>query len=171
MNVWMYVLCNRPQVLQAHFSRIGLLCEDRLAQPDTWHIELDRRVQHRPNLTKNCSLKMESYVNILWKPSPNFFREIAPKVLLVGLGSVLFRDAPYIHFTRSLHWRQTDRLVRRSCTHTSRSRWMESIRVFSCASNGNGIWYFTTRLATLQTSLFHQGSGWTSRSAREPCHQ
>ena len=40
-------------------------------------------------------LNMDAYLRILNKPSPNFLREIAPKVLLVGLGSVLFRDAPY----------------------------------------------------------------------------
>lgn len=38
---------------------------------------------------------MEAYMRILGKKTPQFMREIAPKVLLVGLGSVLFRDAPY----------------------------------------------------------------------------
>ena len=36
---------------------------------------------------------MDAYLSILRKPTPQFSRQIAPKVLLVGLGSVLFRDA------------------------------------------------------------------------------
>ena len=38
---------------------------------------------------------LEAYLNILGKPTPQFCREIAPKTLLIGLGSVLFRDAIY----------------------------------------------------------------------------
>ena len=38
---------------------------------------------------------MEAYLRILNKPTPYFYREVAPKVLLLGLGSVLFRDAVY----------------------------------------------------------------------------
>lgn len=38
---------------------------------------------------------MEAYLRILGKPTPQFIREIAPKTLLIGLGSVLFRDAVY----------------------------------------------------------------------------
>lgn len=38
---------------------------------------------------------MEAYLRILGKPTPQFIGEIAPKVLLVGLGSVVFRDAVY----------------------------------------------------------------------------
>ena len=38
---------------------------------------------------------MAAYLRILSKPTPQFIRQIAPKVLLVGLGSVLFRDAVY----------------------------------------------------------------------------
>ena len=40
-------------------------------------------------------LNLEAYMRILGKPTPQFIREIAPKVVLVGLGSVLFRDAVY----------------------------------------------------------------------------
>jgi len=38
---------------------------------------------------------MEAYLRILGKPTPQFIREIAPKTLMIGLGSVLFRDAVY----------------------------------------------------------------------------
>lgn len=38
---------------------------------------------------------LEAYLSILGKKTPQFKIEIAPKVLLVGLGSTLFRSAPY----------------------------------------------------------------------------
>ena len=38
---------------------------------------------------------LEAYLRILGKPTPQFVREIAPKTLLVGLGSTKFRDATY----------------------------------------------------------------------------
>jgi len=41
------------------------------------------------------SANLEAYLRILGKPTPQFKRLIAEKTLLVGLGSVLFRDAIY----------------------------------------------------------------------------
>jgi hypothetical protein len=38
---------------------------------------------------------LEAYLRILGKKTPQFKIEIAPKVLLLGLGSTLFRSAPY----------------------------------------------------------------------------
>ena len=38
---------------------------------------------------------LEAYLRILKKPTPHFMREIAPKVLIVGLGSTQFRDSKY----------------------------------------------------------------------------
>jgi len=38
---------------------------------------------------------LEAYLEILGKKTPQFAHEIAPKVLLVGVGSTVFRDAPY----------------------------------------------------------------------------
>lgn len=38
---------------------------------------------------------LEAYLRILKKPTAQFIREIAPKVLIVGLGSTQFRDSKY----------------------------------------------------------------------------
>lgn len=38
---------------------------------------------------------MESYLSILGKPTPYFRRDIADKVVLLGLGSTAFRTAQY----------------------------------------------------------------------------
>jgi hypothetical protein len=38
---------------------------------------------------------LEAYMRILGKPTPYFSREVAPKVLMVGLGSTVFRDSLY----------------------------------------------------------------------------
>ena len=74
---------------------------------------------------------MEAYLRILNKPSPNFFREIAPKVLLVGLGSVLFRDAPYTSHEVYIDDKQIDWFEEVARTHPSSEGW--KIFVFSHA--------------------------------------
>lgn len=38
---------------------------------------------------------LEAYLRIMGKKTPQFAHEIAPKVLLVGVGSTVFRDAPF----------------------------------------------------------------------------
>mmetsp|Transcript_30683 Transcript_30683/g.42488 ORF Transcript_30683/g.42488 Transcript_30683/m.42488 type:complete len:595 (-) Transcript_30683:133-1917(-) len=38
---------------------------------------------------------LEAYLKIMGKKTPQFMHEVAPKTLVVGLGSTVFRDAPY----------------------------------------------------------------------------
>ncbi|KAJ8606424.1 hypothetical protein CTAYLR_010003 [Chrysophaeum taylorii] len=52
---------------------------------------------------------LAAYLDILGKESPEFCHEIAPKTLLVGLGSTTFRDATYTSHEVSIDERQIER--------------------------------------------------------------
>jgi len=74
---------------------------------------------------------MEAYLRILRKPSANFIREIAPKVLLVGLGSVVFRDAQYTSHEVFIDDAQIAWFEEVAQTHSAEDGW--KIFVFSHA--------------------------------------
>jgi hypothetical protein len=76
-------------------------------------------------------LNMEAYLRILKKPTPHFLREVAPKVLLVGLGSVLFRDAPYTSHEVVIDDEQIKWFENLAVTHPADEGW--KIFVFSHA--------------------------------------
>ena len=81
---------------------------------------------------------MEAYLRILGKPTPHFIREIAPKVLLLGLGSVLFRDAPYTSHEVYIDDKQIDWFEEVVKTHPAEQGW--KIFVFSHAPPMVCIW-------------------------------
>jgi len=74
---------------------------------------------------------LEAYLRILGKPTPNFLREIAPKVLLLGLGSVLFRNSPYTSHEVYIDDAQISWFEEVTRTHPAEEGW--KIFVFSHA--------------------------------------
>jgi len=101
-------------------------------------------------------LNMEAYLRILNKPSPNFLREIAPKVLLVGLGSVLFRDAPFTSHEVVIDEAQIKWFEKLATTHKAEDGWR--IFVFSHAPPmGSG-------LRVLQENHVVNGCCWLNHS-------
>ena len=100
---------------------------------------------------------MDAYLHILNKPSPNFLREIAPKVLLVGLGSVLFRDAPYTSHEVVIDEAQIKWFEQLTATHKAEDGWR--IFVFSHAPPmGSG-------LRVLQENHVVNGCCWLNHSS------
>lgn len=101
---------------------------------------------------------MEAYLSILNKPSPNFLREIAPKVLLVGLGSVLFRDAPFTSHEVVIDEAQIKWFEQIATTHKAEDGWR--IFVFSHAPPmGSG-------LRVLQENHVVNGCCWLNHSSK-----
>jgi len=99
---------------------------------------------------------LEAYLRILRKPSANFFREIAPKVLLVGLGSVLFRDAQYTSHEVFIDDGQISWFEEVAKTHPAEDGW--KIFVFSHAPPmGSG-------LRVLQENHVVNGCCWLNHS-------
>lgn len=106
-------------------------------------------------------LNMEAYLRILNKPSPNFLREIAPKVLLVGLGSVLFRDAPFTSHEVVIDEAQIKWFEKLATTHKAEDGWR--IFVFSHAPPmGSG-------LRVLQENHVVNGCCWLNHSSNSLC--
>eukprot|EP01035_Chromulina_nebulosa_P030670 gene30670-40777_t len=66
---------------------------------------------------------LAAYLKILGKPSPNFLREISPKVLLLGLGSVLFRNAQYTSHEVFIDEKQIDWFEEVARTHPTEEGW------------------------------------------------
>ena len=66
---------------------------------------------------------MAAYLKILGKPTPNFLREISPKVLLLGLGSVLFRNAQYTSHEVFIDAKQIDWFEEVARTHPAEEGW------------------------------------------------
>jgi len=104
-------------------------------------------------------LNMQAYLNILGKPTPQFLREIAPKTLLVGLGSVLFRDAVYTSHEVVIDPEQIKWFENIASTHKVEDGWR--IFVFSHAPPmGSG-------LRVLQENHVVNGCCWLNHSGGE----
>jgi hypothetical protein len=102
---------------------------------------------------------MAAYLSILRKPSPNFIRELAPKVLLVGLGSVLFRDALYTSHEVFIDDEQIKWFEGVAATHPQEEGW--KIFVFSHAPPmGSG-------LRVLQENHVVNGCCWLNHSGKK----
>jgi len=99
---------------------------------------------------------MEAYLRILGKKTPQFLREVAPKVLLVGLGSVVFRDAQYTSHEVFIDNGQIDWFENLCETHKAEDGW--KIFVFSHAPPmGSG-------LRVLQENHVVNGCCWLNHS-------
>ena len=99
---------------------------------------------------------MQAYLDILGKPTPQFLREIAPKTLLVGLGSVLFRDAVYTSHEVVIDPEQIKWFETIATTHKAGDGWR--IFVFSHAPPmGSG-------LRVLQENHVVNGCCWLNHS-------
>eukprot|EP01036_Dinobryon_divergens_P027482 gene27482-36260_t len=75
---------------------------------------------------------LAAYLKILGKPSPNFLREISPKVLLLGLGSVLFRNAQYTSHEVFIDEKQIDWFEEVARTHPTEEGFIEIVRANPC---------------------------------------
>ena len=100
---------------------------------------------------------LEAYLRILGKPSPQFMREIAPKVLLVGLGSTVFRDAIYTSHEVFIDEEQVKWFENVAETHKAEDGW--KIFMFSHAPPmGSG-------LRVLQENHVVNGCCWLNHAA------
>ena len=99
---------------------------------------------------------MRAYLEILGKPTPQFLREIAPKTLLVGLGSVLFRNTVYTSHEVVIDPEQIKWFENIASTHKVEDGWR--IFVFSHAPPmGSG-------LRVLQENHVVNGCCWLNHS-------
>jgi hypothetical protein len=95
------------------------------------------------------------------KPTPQFCREIAEKTLLVGLGSTVFRDAPFTSHEVIVDQHQIDWFEDLLQTHKADDGW--KIFVFSHAPpNGSG-------LRIIQENHVVNGCCWLNHSNEKQC--
>jgi hypothetical protein len=76
-------------------------------------------------------VNLDAFMNILGKPTPHFMREIAPKVLMIGLGSTVFREAKYTSHEVMIDEAQIDWFEKTVRDHAAEDGW--KIFVFSHA--------------------------------------
>jgi hypothetical protein len=97
------------------------------------------------------------------KPTPQFCREIADKTLLVGLGSTIFREAPY-----------TSHEV---IVDTAQIEWFENLLLEKPADDGWKIFVFThappngSGLRVLQENHVVNGCCWLNHSNEKQCRK
>jgi hypothetical protein len=101
-------------------------------------------------------VNLEVYMRILGKKTPQFIREIAPKVLMVGLGSTVFRDSRYTSHEVFIDEAQVDWFEQTMKDHPAEDGW--KIFVFSHAPPmGSG-------LRVLQENHVVNGCCWLNHS-------
>ena len=97
------------------------------------------------------------------KSTPQFFREIADKTLLIGLCSTVFRDAPYTSHEVIIDQEQIDWFENLLVTHPAEEGW--KVIVFSHAPpNGSG-------LRVLQENHVVNGCCWLNHSDEDMCRK
>lgn len=106
---------------------------------------------------------LEMYLRVHNKPTPHFFREIAEKTLLVGLGSTVFRDAKYTSHEVTIDDEQIAWFEETLKAHPSSEGW--KIFVFTHAPpNGSG-------LRVLQENHVVNGCCWLNHSDDKKCRK
>jgi hypothetical protein len=97
------------------------------------------------------------------KPTPQFCREVAEKTLLVGLGSTMFRDAPYTSHEVIVDQKQIDWFEKLLVDHPADDGW--KIFVFTHAPpNGSG-------LRIIQENHVVNGCCWLNHSNESQCRK
>ena len=106
---------------------------------------------------------LEVFLKAHNKPTPHFCREIAEKTVLVGLGSTVFRDAPYTSHEVIVDKEQMDWFQNFLETHPADDGW--KVFCFSHAPpNGSG-------LRVLQENHVVNGCCWLNHSEEKNCRK
>lgn len=106
---------------------------------------------------------LEVFMKAHGKPTPQFCREIADKTLLVGLGSTIFREAPYTSHEVIIDQAQID--------------WFENLLKEKPAEDGWKIFVFThappngSGLRVLQENHVVNGCCWLNHSNESQCRK
>mmetsp|Transcript_22097 Transcript_22097/g.44710 ORF Transcript_22097/g.44710 Transcript_22097/m.44710 type:complete len:599 (-) Transcript_22097:281-2077(-) len=104
---------------------------------------------------------LEVFMKAHGKPTPQFCRKIADKTLLVGLGSTIFREAPYTSHEVIIDQKQIDWFEQLLIDHPADEGW--KIFVFTHAPpNGSG-------LRVLQENHVVNGCCWLNHSNEAQC--
>lgn len=106
---------------------------------------------------------LEVFMKCHGKPSPQFCREVADKTLLVGLGSTVFRDAPYTSHEVIIDQKQISWFEDLLQNHKAQDGW--KIFVFTHAPpNGSG-------LRIIQENHVVNGCCWLNHSNEGQCRK
>jgi hypothetical protein len=106
---------------------------------------------------------LEVFLRAHGKPTPQFCREIADKTVLIGLGSTVFRDAPYTSHEVIIDDAQLGWFEQFLMTHPADDGW--KIFVFTHAPpNGSG-------LRVLQENHVVNGCCWLNHSDEKNCRK
>ena len=104
---------------------------------------------------------LEVFMKCHGKPTPQFCRKVADKTLLVGLGSTVFRDAPFTSHEVIVDQAQIDWFEQLLKDHPAEEEW--KIFVFTHAPpNGSG-------LRVLQENHVVNGCCWLNHSNEKQC--
>lgn len=103
------------------------------------------------------------FLRVHGKPTPNFFRQIAEKTLLIGMSSTVFRDAKYTSHEVTVDREQLDFFEQTLKDHPAEDGW--KIFVFTHAPpNGSG-------LRVLQENHVVNGCCWLNHSDDKECRK
>ena len=104
---------------------------------------------------------LEVFMKCHGKPTPHFCRQVAEKTLLVGLGSTIFREAPYTSHEVIVDQQQIDWFEQMLIDHPADDGW--KVFVFTHAPpNGSG-------LRVLQENHVVNGCCWLNHSNEKQC--